>query len=147
MRYFIFLMLFVVFIAGCQKDRANWDPTPILHSVEVINTNCEPFGEVNFSMPELNINCTFAEYVGKTEDWASLKLYGERFSDSLASVNEIIVTTKGISNPCNIITLSENEIECSFWGFHASGAGAGTYYVKVKMPDSDWSNSASFEVY
>jgi hypothetical protein len=147
MKKFIYPLILLLLLIGCDKDRANWDPTPVLVSVEIINTNCEPYDEVNFSMPALNVNCTFAEYVGKTEDWARLKLYGERFSDSLASVNEIMVSTNGISNPCTIKALSENEIECSFWGFDVPGAGAGTYYVKVKMPDSEWSNSVTFEVY
>jgi hypothetical protein len=63
------------------------------------------------------------------------------------AVNSAIVMKDGYSIDCSIKLIEEEKMECTVYGFDFSWAGAGTYYVKVKMPDSDWSNTASFEVY
>ena len=147
MKRYILVLIILIVSTGCDKDRANWDPTPVLQSVEIINTSCEPYNEINYSLPGQNLICHFVEHQGTSEFWGVFLIRGSGFSDSLNSVNQVLLSNGLGSNDCSISYVTENEIECSFYGFDFSWAGAGTYYVKVKMPDSEWSNSVTFEVY
>lgn len=134
MRYFLIILFISIFLISCQKDRANWDPTPTISNVSVINTEFEPIDRI--------------DYTSKGEWWARILITGSGFSDSLTSVDQVSVTKNGNDLNCSFSLNSSSEIECSFAGLDTlSWAGAGTYYVKVKMPDSEWSNSKTFEVY
>jgi hypothetical protein len=134
-----FITIFL-FLTSCktEKDRTKWDPTPVLNSVEVTNTQYDPKNLI--------------EYTTLGEDDSNLKISGKDLADEFGSISsngeiDCKHKIKLIKISCGVIlnSYSEMNIGMRSWGFN--GSGAGTYQIRVKRDYSDWSNAVEVEVY
>jgi hypothetical protein len=124
--------------ASCkpEKDRTKWDPTPVINSIEIINSEYDPINRI--------------DYTSLGEWWARIKINGKDFSDEFGSVENIYFlknNNETMNMGCSIYTVTYNEIVCIVSDFSGPQWRAGTYFIRVKREYSDWSNTVEVEVY
>jgi len=137
MQAIIFLLaVFLIFcnVSCTEKDaRLNWSPTPIITSVEVIDSPQLPKNRIDYST------------LGETLAKVSIK--GVNFSDQYDSIESVqmLKDDKSIGGDINLVT--SNEIQCTLDLWMSSFGGPGTYMVSVKTRFSAWSNSMPVTIY
>jgi len=138
MKYLSLLLIGIslFFHVACgESPRLNSSPTPIIHSINVVDSP---------QLPKERI-----DYTTLNETWANISIIGENFYDEYDNISNVRVIKDNQDMGCRatIGVFPANEYRCTLdlWGYLFYGPG--TYMVSVKTKFSAWSNALPIEIY